>query len=107
MVTDRLDVVRRNFIWKGSENKKKYHLVKSEELLESKKGGGLNITKLHRHNKSLMMTWLWKFASPEEALWKDVIRSKYGMQDGWITKEVTTPYNCSVWRSIRKLWQLV
>lgn len=51
-VTDRLDVVRRNFIWKGSEDKKKYHLVKSEELLESKKGGGLNITKLHRHNKS-------------------------------------------------------
>ncbi|WMV49343.1 hypothetical protein MTR67_042728 [Solanum verrucosum] len=106
-VTDRLDVVRRNFTWKGSEDKKKYHLVKSEELLESKKGRGLNITKLHRHNKSLMMKWLWKFASPEEALWKEVIRSKYGMQDGWITKEVTTPYNCSVWRSIRKLWQLV
>uniref|UniRef100_M1A801 Reverse transcriptase zinc-binding domain-containing protein n=1 Tax=Solanum tuberosum TaxID=4113 RepID=M1A801_SOLTU len=106
-VTDRLDVVRRNFIWKGSEDKKKYHLVKWEELLESKKGGGLNIRRLDRHNKSLMMKRLWKFASPEEALCKEVIRSKYGMQDRWITKEVTTPYNCSVWRSIRKLWQLV
>ncbi|WMV38316.1 hypothetical protein MTR67_031701 [Solanum verrucosum] len=106
-VTERLDAIRRNFLWKGSEDKKKYHLVKWEELIQSKRGGGLSIRELNTHNKSLMMKWLWKFASPEEALWKEVIRSKYGMQDRWMTEEVTTPYNCSVWRSIRNLWQLV
>ena len=49
----------------GSEDKKKYHLVKWEELLVSKRGGGLNIIDLSVQNKSLMMKWLWKFASPE------------------------------------------
>lgn len=73
----------------------------------NKKGGGLNIRDLSIQNKSLMMKWLWKFASPEEALWKEVIRTKYGMQDRWMTEDETTPYNCSVWRSIRNLWPLV
>ena len=42
----------------GSEDKKKYHLVKWEELLVSKRGGGLNIIDLSVQNKSLMMKWL-------------------------------------------------
>ncbi|KAG5608831.1 hypothetical protein H5410_020112 [Solanum commersonii] len=103
-VTDRLDVVRRNFIWKESEDKKKYHLVKWEKLLESKKGWGLNIRKLDRHNKSLMMKWLWKFASPEEALGKEVIRSKYGMQDRWMTEEAQDATVAELWTG--KGWNL-
>ncbi|WMV33971.1 hypothetical protein MTR67_027356 [Solanum verrucosum] len=67
-VTKRLDAIRRNFLWKGSEDKKKYHLVKWEELLVSKRGGGLNIRDLSTQNKSLMMKWLWKFVSPEVSL---------------------------------------
>lgn len=44
---------------------------------------------------------------PESTLWKEVITTIYGMEDKWMTKLVTSPYNCSVWRSIRKLWPLV
>ncbi|WMV18960.1 hypothetical protein MTR67_012345 [Solanum verrucosum] len=75
-VTKRLDAIRRNFLWKGSEDKKKYHLVKWEELLVSKRGRGLNIRDLSTQNKSLMMKWLWKFASPEVSLWKGSNNSK-------------------------------
>lgn len=32
-VTKRLDAIRRNFLWQGSEDKRKYHLVKWEKLL--------------------------------------------------------------------------
>lgn len=53
------------------------------------------------------MKWLWKFVSPEVSLWKEVIIEKYGMEDKWMTEVITNPYNCSVWRSIRNLWQLV
>ncbi|WMV14448.1 hypothetical protein MTR67_007833 [Solanum verrucosum] len=106
-VTKRLDAIKRNFLWQGSEDKRKYHLVKWKELLVSKRGGGLNIRELKTQNKSLMMKWLWKFVSPEVSLWKEVIIEKYGMEDKWMTEVVTNPYNCSVWRSIRNLWQLV
>ena len=67
-VTKRLDATRRNFLWKCSEDKKKYHLVKWEELLVSKRGGGLNIRDQSTQNKSLMMKWLWKFAATKESL---------------------------------------
>lgn len=104
-VTKRLDAIRRNFLWQGNEDKKKCHLVKWEELLVSKRGGGLNIRELCTQNKSLMMKWLWKFVSQEISLWKGVVTAKYGMENKWMTEVVTNPYNCSVWRSIRNLWQ--
>ncbi|WMV39521.1 hypothetical protein MTR67_032906 [Solanum verrucosum] len=52
-VTKRLDAIRRNFLWKGSEDKKKYHLVKWEELLVSKRRGGLNIRDLRDTQTSI------------------------------------------------------
>ncbi|WMV13959.1 hypothetical protein MTR67_007344 [Solanum verrucosum] len=51
-------------------------------------------------NQSLMMKWLWKFASAENSLWKEVIAAKYGMRDKWMTTEVASPYGSSVWRSM-------
>lgn len=40
-------------------------------------------------------------------LWKRVISAKYDDEDMWMTKEVTTPYGVSLWRSIRGLWDEV
>ncbi|WMV32608.1 hypothetical protein MTR67_025993 [Solanum verrucosum] len=49
----------------------------------------------------------WKFATEEGMLWKEAILAKYGMEDNWITKNVTTPYGCSVSRAIRNLWPMM
>lgn len=54
-----------------------------------------------------MMKWLWKFTNEEGVLWRDVITAKYGMEDRWMTKMVSTPYNCIVWRAIRNLWPIL
>lgn len=35
---------------------------------------------------------LWKFATKEGLLRKEVIIAKYRMEDKWMTKVVTTPY---------------
>lgn len=40
-VTIRINAFKRKFLWQGNEDKKKYHLVKWEEQLVNKKGGGL------------------------------------------------------------------
>ncbi|WMV40396.1 hypothetical protein MTR67_033781 [Solanum verrucosum] len=38
------------------------------------------------------------------SLWKDVIISRYAMEDSWTTKEVRSPYGVGLWRTIRNLW---
>jgi len=106
-VSKSIDALRRNFLWQGSEDKKKFHLVKWEELIVNKDTGGLGIRNLRKQNQSLMLKWLWKFANEDHTLWKEVIIAKYGMEDKWMTKVVNTPYNCTVWRAIRNLWPML
>ena len=38
-VIQRIDALRRNFFWRGNEDKKKFHLVKWEEVLKKRKRG--------------------------------------------------------------------
>ncbi|KAG5577330.1 hypothetical protein H5410_057464 [Solanum commersonii] len=42
----------------------------------------------------------------EGMLWKEAIVAKYGLEDKWMTKIVTTPYGCSP-RAIVNLWPLM
>jgi len=105
-VRDRLDAIRRNFLWQGNcdPNKHKFHLVKWNEVLVSKKEGGLGTRNLKIQNHSLLMKWLWRFASQEQSLWKDTIKARYGMETRWISNIATQPYGTGVWRTIRNLW---
>lgn len=94
-VIDRLDAIRRNFLWEGNSDTKKFHLVKWDELIGSKQKGGLGVRNLKIQNQSLMMKWLWRLASCEQALWKDLIKPKYEMEDRWSTKMITNTYGTS------------
>ncbi|WMV28367.1 hypothetical protein MTR67_021752 [Solanum verrucosum] len=106
-VIKRLDRIRRNFLWQDNKEKKSFHLVKWEEVMTSKENGGLEINNLKLQSKALSMKWLWKYANNNQMLWRKVIGAKYEEEDNWITKEVTTPYGVSLWRSIRSLWNEV
>ena len=99
-----MDKIRRKFLWQGNSERKGYNLVKWDAVIVGKKHGGLEIKNLLNQSKALMMKWLWKFNNGEQAYWKEVIRAKYVEEDNWMTKEVTTAYGVSVWRSIGSLW---
>uniref|UniRef100_A0A0V0IVQ8 Putative ovule protein n=1 Tax=Solanum chacoense TaxID=4108 RepID=A0A0V0IVQ8_SOLCH len=63
-IIQRLDTIRRNFLWQGNgEGVKKFHLVKWDAVISNKKEGGLGIKNLKAHNKSLLLKWLWRLAS--------------------------------------------
>ena len=85
-VIQRIDALRRNFFWRGNEDKKKFHLVKWEEVIKNKKEGRLGIRNMNKQNKSLMLKWLWKFIVGENMLWREVIRAKYEMENRWMPK---------------------
>ena len=78
--------------------------VKWNAVINEKRFGGLVIKNLKNQSKALRMTWLWKYSNENQSLWSRVIRVKYEENDNWMTKEVTTPYSVSLWKSIRILW---
>lgn len=82
-VEEKLDKLRRNFLWLGNKEGKGYHLVKQKTVQLNKETGDPGIWNLALQNKYLMMKWLWRFVDEEQALWKEVIQSKYGQISHW------------------------
>ncbi|WMV26185.1 hypothetical protein MTR67_019570 [Solanum verrucosum] len=103
-IINRLDSIRRKFLWQGNTDRKGYHLVKWKAVINEKRFGGLGIKNLKNQSKALRMRWLWKYSNENRSLWVRVIKAKYEENDNWMTKEVTTPYGVSLWKSIRILW---
>ncbi|WMV12148.1 hypothetical protein MTR67_005533 [Solanum verrucosum] len=106
-ITERLDSIRRKFLWQGNKENRGFHLVKWNAVTTGKKNGGLGIKNMELHGKALLMKWLWKYSNENQTLWRRVISAKYENEDSWTTKIVTTPYGTSLWRSIRALWEEV
>lgn len=77
-VARRLEKLERNFLWEGSMEERKYHLIQWETVRSSLESGGLGIKKLKSFNVALMGKWFWRFLTDKEALWKKVVVSKYG-----------------------------
>ena len=51
-----------------------------------------------------MCKWSWRFAIEREAFWNQVIRGKYGEEQGrWCSKEARGV----LWKSLRKDWDVV
>ncbi|XP_049381369.1 ABC transporter G family member 25-like [Solanum stenotomum] len=103
-VEERLDKLRRDFLWSGIKEGKRIHLVKWQTALLSRSSGGLGIRNLGLQNKCLLAKWLWRFGREDQALWKEVISNKYGQNSPWVSDMVNIPYVVSVWRTIRNLW---
>lgn len=63
-----MDAIWRNYLCQGNcdPNEHKYHLVKWDEVIQSKKVGGLGLRNLKLQNQNLLMKWLWRFASQEQ-----------------------------------------
>ncbi|RVW69837.1 putative ribonuclease H protein [Vitis vinifera] len=84
----------------------KPYLVSWKVICAAKKDGGLGIRNLAIFNKTLLGKWLWRFANENESLWKQIISSKYDLQDGgWCSKGVRDRYGVGVWKAIRNGWE--
>jgi len=102
-VQNQIDKIRRSFLWKGSYEGHKFHLVKWENVIMPKQHGGLGIRDLKKHNKSLLMKWWWRYAQEPTCIWKEVVNAKYGRQDKWNTKQNNDPYGVGPWKYINQL----
>ena len=80
-VIKRLEKIKRDFLWGGGNLERKL-LVKWKVICLSKDKGGLGIRGLLNLSKALLRKWNWRFAIEDNTLWKDIIRLKYGAEEG-------------------------
>lgn len=106
-VAKRFEKLERDFLWEGSREERKYHLIKWAIVCFKLKEGGIGIKDLGIFNKAFMGKWLWRFLTEREALWHKVIVSKYGIgSHPWYPNAVRGSYGVSVWKGIWKGWEL-
>ena len=74
----------------------------------AKKKGGLGVRGLSNLNKVLLSKWNWRFAHERDSLWRSVIGTKFGEDvGGWCTSDFKGPYSTSLWKEIRKDWEIL
>ena len=65
--------------------------------------GGLGICSLSKFNKALLGKWKWRFALEENSVWRNIIRLKYGMEDGgWFSNTSRGSHGIVLWKDIFK-----
>ena len=72
-----IDRVNRNFLWGSSENTKKTHWVGWHKVIKPKTEGGLGIQSARGKNIALLAKLNWRFHLEKDAIWTNVLRSKY------------------------------
>ena len=106
-VAARLEKIQRDFLWEGGGLVNKPHLVKRSIFCMEKQKGGLGFRSLPLFNKALLGKWSWRLVKERDTLWKLVIISKYGVQEGaCCTKEVKGRFGLGVWKAIRNEWNV-
>jgi hypothetical protein len=105
-VAKRIKKIQRDFLWGGIGEEFKYHLVNWRTVCTPLPMGGLGIRQTIPFNQALMGKWLWRFATENNAFWRQVIASKYGVEKGdWYTKEEREGHGVCLWKHIRLGWQ--
>ena len=65
-VKEKLDHLRRDFLWERMSDKRKLHLVKWEDVVKPKVTGVLGLCNLEFKNWALLAKWWWRFEEEKD-----------------------------------------
>lgn len=74
---DQICKLFRDFLWEGSSNNGKPHLVNWKQVQLPLKEGGLGVGNIKHKNTALLSKWIWQFISEKHHLWRTLIAVKY------------------------------
>jgi hypothetical protein len=91
--------IQREFLWGGRMGRKKICWIKWDTICLPKKNGGLGVRDIRTVNISLLAKWRWKLLDNKQAVWKDVLISKYGVNvvGKVVIGEENIPWFSSLW----------
>jgi hypothetical protein len=81
-VWKRLVRIQREFLWGGVGGGRKINWVSWKKVCQPKEEGVLGVRDIRLVNLSLLAKWRWRLIHHDDALWKEVLREKYGNNIG-------------------------
>jgi len=98
---NQLEKIMSDFFWISNESGNGLHWVNWDEVYRPKQERGLDIRPLRAMIEAFKTKWLGRFAKEDNAMWKNVITAKYGIDDlGWWTKKSSYSHGASFWKYI-------
>lgn len=77
-VRKELENIQQNFLWGGSDLKRKVHWVSWRLICNHKDEGGLGVKDIDTFNKALLCKWKWRILVEDNTIWYELIKFKYG-----------------------------
>ncbi|PWA98441.1 reverse transcriptase domain, Reverse transcriptase zinc-binding domain protein [Artemisia annua] len=105
-VVNKLESIVKRFFWGGSDEKNKIHWVAWDKVTKSKKDGGLGLSKLEECNNALVLKWLWRYRTENDALWRKVIDAVHGSKRRWETFHCSSRFPGTWTRLVKFGYQL-
>ena len=78
-VIDKLESIRRRFLWGGDDNTRKIHWVAWEKVVAPKNKGGLGVGSIKTLNIGLLVKWWWRLKSQPHSLWGKIINGIHNL----------------------------
>jgi len=79
-VARKITAMQSRFLWGGSVDNRKIHMLAWDTVAKEKDRGGLGVGNILAKNKALLFKWIWKLGSNDKASWADFIKEKYSPQ---------------------------
>ena len=73
--------IQRRFLWGWGKEKRSISWVSWKEVCNEREEGGLGIKEIRKFNCALLAKWKWRCISEEKGRWKEVLESKYGLEN--------------------------
>ncbi|GKB10992.1 hypothetical protein Tco_0844915 [Tanacetum coccineum] len=77
-ILNEMEAIRRDFFNGIGKSKRKMVWIRWENILASKKNGGLGVSSFFSINRALLFKWLWRFLSQDSSLWSRFIKAIHG-----------------------------
>ncbi|KAL4556488.1 hypothetical protein LXL04_039143 [Taraxacum kok-saghyz] len=103
---EKLEGIRRRFLWGGDEDKRKIHWVAWEKVVTPKKKGGLGVGSIKAINIGLLVKWWWRLKTQPHSLWRKFIFGVHNLgkkpPDYLARKNMT-----GVWKNIAEMEKIL
>ncbi|XP_058765925.1 uncharacterized protein LOC131639447 [Vicia villosa] len=76
-IISEINKMQSNFLWGGTEEKRKMHWVKWNDLCLPVEKGGLGFRRFDLFNKALLLKWNWRIFSASNELWYRMLKARY------------------------------
>ena len=76
-VCEELDKLNKNFLWKDTDRKKKFHLCQWSMVCRPKSKGGFGIKRACVMNQALLAKLGWRIHAKNSGLWSQIYQAKY------------------------------